>query len=328
MPTMQAIRIPRYGNSDVLEIAELPRPTPGAREVLLRVQAASINAADLHMLHGSPGLLRLAMGLRAPRIKALGADVAGVVEAVGEGVTEFSVGDEVLGDLSGSGFGACAEVAVAPANVLVRKPPALKWSDAAALPMAAVTALHGLRDAGRVLAGERVLVTGAAGGVGSFAVQIARTLGAEVAAVVRPAKADVVRALGVSEIHDEASLAAGALDGRFDLVLDAAAFRGVFGWRRALRRGGRCVVVGGTFGATLASGLLGPLVGPLLGRGFGTYMSKPNAKDLQQIVDWASTGVIRPIVDRTYPLTQAAAAVAWLEERRVRGKVVVVVDAA
>ena len=325
---MKAITVPRYGSSEVLVLSEVEAPVPREEDVLVDVVAASLNAADGHVVHGTLLPIRLAFGLRRPaKIRALGADVAGRVRAVGARVSGFSVGDAVIADLSGHGFGACAEQVCAPARVFVKKPASLSFTEAAALPMAGMTALMGLREVGAVRAGEQVLVVGAAGGIGSFAVQIARVLGAEVTAACRAEKADVVSALGVNEVVDTSSLdealARGTLDDRFDVVFDCAAYRSPFAFRRVLRQGGRYVLAGGAMTPILQTAFLGPFVGLATGRRFLSFIEMADPARLAEVVALAEAKKIRPVIDRVFPLAEGAAALRPLEGRRTRGKIVV-----
>lgn len=324
---MRAVTLPEYGSADSLVVRDVEAPVPGDEDVLVDVAAASLNAADWHIIHGDPFPLRLALGLRRPKIVAIGADVAGRVCAVGAKVRGFEVGDEVLADLSGSGFSAFAEQACAPARVWVKKPAGLSFVDAAALPMAGMTALTGLRDVGKLRSGQRVLVVGATSGVGTFAVQIARALGADVTATSRAEKADLLEGLGFTDIIDstalDATLASGALDRRFDLVFDCAAYRSPFAFHRALPKGGRYVQVGGEMAQLMKAALIGPLVGLATGRRFGTFLQTANAALLSEVVALVDEGKVRPIVDRVFPLDDAAAAVRHMEARQTRGKIVI-----
>jgi len=324
---MRAVTLPEYGSADSLVVRDVEAPVPGDEDVLVDVIAASLNAADWHIIHGEPFPLRLAFGLRRPKIVAIGADVAGRVRAVGARVEGFSVGDEVIADLSGSGFSAFAEQACAPARLWVKKPAGLSLVDAAALPMAGMTALRGLRDVGKLRSGERVLVVGATSGVGTFAVQIARAFGADVTATSRAEKADLLKGLGITDIIDsnalDDTLASGALDRRFDLVFDCAAYRSPFAYQRTLPKGGRYVQVGGAMAQLMKAALLGPLVGLATGRRFGTFLQTADAALLSEVVALVDEGNVRPIVDRVFPLDDAAAAVRHMEARHTRGKIVI-----
>ncbi|WP_147372994.1 NAD(P)-dependent alcohol dehydrogenase, partial [Calidithermus terrae] len=248
---MKAMVYTRYGSPDVLELKEVPKPVPKAGEVLVRVHATALNAADWRLLTGTPRLLRLMFGLFRPKHPVLGADVAGRVEAVGKDVKGFKPGDEVFGDLSGSGLGGLAEYVCAKEQALALKPPRLAFEEAAAVPMAAVTALQGLRDAGGIRPGQEVLINGASGGVGTFAVQIAKALGARVTAVCSSQKVDLARSLGADHVVDYAKEDFTKSGRSYDLILDVAAYRPFSEYRPALGPQGVYALVGGHFNRIL-----------------------------------------------------------------------------
>jgi NADPH:quinone reductase-like Zn-dependent oxidoreductase len=327
---MRAIPVTAYGSPDLLVVRDvLDVAAPGEHDLVVEVAAASVNAADCYAVRGSPFPIRLTLGLLRPKIAALGVDVAGRVCAIGSKVTELSVGDEVIADLSGVGLGAFAEQVRAPALVWVKKPTCLSLQQAAAVPMAGMTALEGLRDVAKVQAGERVLVVGAAGGVGSFAVQIARALGAEVTAVCGASKASRISSLGVAEILEASRLdellARGSLDDRFEVVFDCAAYRSPFAFGRSLRRAGRFVCVGGAMSRLLQTAFLGPLVGLATRRRYFMFMQRPRAALLAEVVALIEKGEVRPLIDRTFAFDEVAEAVRHLEDRRVCGKILLAI---
>ncbi|MEW9547386.1 NAD(P)-dependent alcohol dehydrogenase [Nonomuraea sp. NPDC050783] len=326
---MKAIRHRAYGGPDVLELQELPTPAPGDGEVLVRVRAAAVNPGDWHRMRGAPYAFRAAAGLTRPRTGALGADLAGHVEAVGRGVTGFRPGDEVFGHATGAG--AFAEhVAVRHDGPLLAKPAALTFEQAAAVPTSAITALRGLRDVGRVGRGRRVLVNGASGGVGTFAVQIARALGAEVTAVCRTANAGLVRSLGAAHVLDytERSFTADVPAGGYDVILDNVGDHSLPACRRALAprgtyitnsgKGGRWL---GPMGRILAANLLS-LAGR---RRFASYMARPRKDILAAVRDLLERGELAPVIDRTYPLAETAEAMRHFETGHPAGKIVITV---
>lgn len=320
---MKSIQCPKYGPPEGLVLADVLKPTPGSGEVLVKIEAASINAADWHIMRADPWMVRLGMGFSKPKIKGLGADVAGRIEAVGTNVQHLKPGDEVFGDLSGCGFGSFAEYVCVPETVVIPKPANLSFIEAAAMPMAAVTALNGLRNAGKIKEGQKVLVLGATGGVGSFAVQLAQALGAEVTAVGSPAKADMLHSLGAKRVIDYTQVDVTKAGVEYDLILDAAAYRPIYAYRRALRPSGTYVLVGGAMGPLMQAGILGPIYGLLSGRKFKSYLSKPNPQDLLYIKQLAEEGKIHPVLDRTFPLAQVPEAIRHLEQRRAKGKVTI-----
>lgn len=324
MPTMRAIVRDRYGPPAVLRLEQIPVPTPGAGDVLVRVRAASVNAGDWHILRADPFLVRLAVGgLFRPRHRVLGSDVAGVVEAVGAGVTAFRPGDEVFGDLSASGFGAFAEYACAPHRAFAPKPANTTFEEAAALPLAAGTALQGLRDKGRIRAGQRVLIHGASGGVGTCAVQIARAFGAEVHAVCGTANVDMVRSLGAADVVDYTREDCTRGGPRFDLILDTACHRSPLRFRKALRPGGIYVMVGGAVARMFEAMLLGGLVSRFGSRTTTSVMAAPRQADLLAVKDLVDAGRLRPVVARRYELAGVADAIAHLEHGHPGGKLVI-----
>ena len=321
---MRAIVARRYGSPDVLRLEDVEKPAPEEDEVLIDVHAAGLNAADWHILRASPPLVRLmGVGLLTPNDEIPGADVAGVVEAVGRDVTRFQPGDEVFGDLSDSGHGAFAEYVCAPEDALAPKPSNLTFEEAAAVPLAAVTALQGLRK-GRIRRGQRVLITGASGGVGTFAVQIAKSVGAEVTGVCSTSKVDLVRSIGADHVLDYTW--EDFAEGRYDLLLDAGAYRSILDCRRALRPDGTYVMVGGSTANLLQAMLLGPLLSMLDGRTFHSLMAEPNREDLIEIGGLVEAGDVVPAIDRRFPLAAVPDAIRYLEDGRARGKVVVTVD--
>ena len=322
---MRAVVQLGYGSPDLLHVAQIPRPAPGPDDVLLRVQAAGVDRGTWHMLAGTPYAVRLAVGVRRPRNPVPGIDVSGTVTAVGSGVTGFAVGDEVFGVARGS----FAEYALAASDRLARRPASLDPIHAAALPVSAGTALKAL-DAGHVSAGQKVLVTGASGGVGSYAVQLAKALGAEVTAVAGPAKQDFVRSLGADHAldHTREDFAAGAH--RYDLIIDIAGNPSISRLRRALTPKGTAVIVGGENAGRitgLARQLRALAVSPFVGQRFTVVVYRSRAEDLARLVEFVDANSVVPAVDRTFPLDQAADALNHLVAGTVRGKLVVDVGA-
>jgi NADPH:quinone reductase-like Zn-dependent oxidoreductase len=322
-PPMKAISHTRYGPPNVLRLAEMPRPSPKGNEVLVKVLAASVNSWDWDLFKGRPLIYRLLFGIFKPRYPIIGSDIAGRVEAVGSDVTQFRPGDEVYGDISGSGFGAFAEYACAPANVLALKAPAMSFGQAAATPQAGVLALQGLRQ-GQLAAGQRVLVNGAGGGVGTFAVQMAKAAGAEVTGVDRADKQDLLRTLGADCVLDYRRDDFARIGQTYDLVLDMVASHSVPECQRVLAPGGRYVIVGGRVATLFRVALLGGWSRPE-GKKVSVLMHKPNPSDLHELNALFEAGIINPVIDRTYPLREAAAAVRYLGEGHVRGKLVLTV---
>jgi NADPH:quinone reductase-like Zn-dependent oxidoreductase len=325
--TMRAIVQDVYGDTaDVLRLEEVARPVAGAGQVLVRVAAAGVDRGVWHLMAGKPYVARLILGLRAPRKPVPGMALAGTVEAVGAGVTTLQVGDEVYG----AGDGTFAEYAVAKAGRLAPRPGNLSPTQAAALPVSATTALQAVRDHGRVRAGQKVLVIGASGGVGSFAVQIATAFGAEVTGVSSGAKADLVRSLGADSVVDYAvgnGLEVGDL--RFDVVLDIGGNRPLRQLRRVLAPNGTLVIVGGEGGGRvlgIGRQLLAAALSPFVRQKLGFFVAMDTTADLVALAGLVEAGQVTPAVDRTFPLAEAPAAVSYLTGGSARGKVVVEVS--
>jgi len=320
---MKAIVQHVYGGPEVLGLEEVPSPTPGDGEVLVSVRAASVNAGDWHLMRADPFFLRLMYGgLLRPKHRTPGSDVAGIVEAVGPGVNEFVPGDDVFGELSEHGFGAFAEYACAPADAFAPMPAGATYEQAAAVPVAGLAALQALRDDGEVEPGDRVLVNGASGGVGTFAVQIAKHFGAEVTGVCSTRNVDLVRSLGADRVVDYTREDVTERDEPYDLILDAAAFRSPLAYRPILASGGAYVLVGGSTARLFQTMLLGPWVRRSEIR-MTVHMSKPNRDDLGVLKGLVEGGAVAPVLDRSYPLAEVPDAIRRLEARRVSGKVVI-----
>lgn len=323
---MKAIVQRAYGGVDVLAFCDVETPAIGPEEVLIRVVAAGVDRGTWHLMTGLPYLMRLTgFGLRAPRNPVPGLDVAGVVEQVGARVTGFAPGDEVFGIAAGS----FAELARARADKLVAKPRDLAFADAATVAVSGLTALQGVRDHGRVSAGQRVLVIGASGGVGTFAVQVAKALGAHVTAVCSTAKTVLVATLGADEVIDYTAEDLGSRGGRYDVVLDIGGNRGLSTLRQVLRPDGRLVIVGGENGGRWFGGvdrqLRALLLSPFLGQSLRTFVSSANARDLAVLKELITSGRVTPAVDVTFPLGDARVAVEYVGSGRARGKVALTV---
>lgn len=348
MTTMRRIDVTRYGGPDVLRAVDVPVPEPGAGEIRVRVEAASLNAGDHHLMRGTPFVVRLMFGLRRPKDGRLGSDVAGTVEAVGAGVDDLAVGDRVVGDLSNAGFGSFAERAVGPAEAFARIPEGLDVEAAATLPVAAVTALQALRDHGGIAAdagegpsgdetaaddddrgrgGARsapsVLVNGASGFVGTCAVQLARVFGCTVTGTARTSKLDLVERAGASCVIDFTQDDPTAGEGGYDVVIDAGCRRSPFDWRRTLKEGGRYVLVGGDFRRLLEVMLTGRLRAGK-GRTMTTMLCTPDQGDLALVVRLAAEGRLSIPVDRRFTLDEMPDAMRRYEAGEARGKLVVV----
>ncbi len=321
---MKAIARSTYGSAEVLKLQEVDKPTVSDQGVLVKVHATSVNAGDWHLMRGTPVISRLMYGgLRQPKVKILGFDVAGQVEAVGQNVTQFKSGDHVFGDLSECGFGAFAEYVCAKESALVLKPDTISFEQAAAVPGAALAALQGLRDYGHIQPGQKVLIHGASSGVGSFAVQIAKAFGAEVTAVCSTKKVDKVRSLGADHVIDytQSDVTESGID--YDLILDAAAYRSVFDYFSILKPNGTYVLVGGSIARLFQILLFGSLISRFSGRRITALASHPRQTDLQLLKDWLMSGTIAPLIDQIYSLEDLPSAICKLEQRQVTGKVVV-----
>lgn len=319
---MKAIVYTEYGPpSEVLQYQEVEKPVPADGEVLVKIHAASVNYGDTALVKGDPFLARLWSGLLKPKYTIPGGDIAGEVEAVGSGVTGFRAGDAVYGDIGGAGFGAYAEYASPPENALAPKPANLTFEGAAAAPQAAVVALQGLRNMGRVQPGEKALINGASGGIGTFAVQIAKAFGAEVTGVCSTRNLDAVRALGADHVVDytQEDFARGAA--RYDLIFDIVADRPTSDYVQTLNPGGRYVAC--AFNPT--SLFLGPLLSMTGDKTIRSLAHKPNRDDLIFMKELFEAGKVMPVIDRRYPLEQTAEAIRHCAEGNPRGKVVITV---
>jgi NADPH:quinone reductase-like Zn-dependent oxidoreductase len=314
---MRAFIWERYGPPELLRVAEVEKPVPGADEVLVRVQAVSVNPADWHSMRGKPLFSRATLGLLRPKYKILGVDVAGQVEAVGGGVIGFTPGDEVYANLLDHGYGGFAEYVSVPARAISPKPANLSLEDAAAVPMAGVTALQGLRHHGGLQPGQQVLVNGASGGVGTFAVQIAKSYGAEVTGVTSTGNLELVGSLGADHVVDYTTTDFVESGQRYDLVVDAVGNRSVPDLQRALGDDGKAAVIGFTSVPKLmAVSLRG-------GTDIAMVQAHSTSEDLAALAELIEAGKVRPQIDRRYPFAEIPAAIAYLEQGHARGKVVV-----
>jgi NADPH:quinone reductase-like Zn-dependent oxidoreductase len=327
---LRAIVQDRYGGPEVLALRDLAEPEIGDAEVLVHVVAAGLHIGDVFGVRGSPWPARLMTGLRRPKSGIPGSDVAGRVAAVGSGVTAFAPGDEVFGLSVWPAAGACAEYTRAASDKLVRKPADLTFEQAAAIPTSASAALHGLRDAGRLRAGQRVLINGASGGVGTFAVQIAKALGADVTAVCSTRNVELVRSLGADHVIDYTKEDFTQAGRRYDLILDNIENRSLSAVRRALAPDGTLVLNSGTGagGLRLIVRLIRPvLLSRFVRQNLRRYLSTPNQADLEFLKTLVEEGKLRPVIDTSYSLDETAAALRHIETGRASGKVVVAVAA-
>jgi 2-desacetyl-2-hydroxyethyl bacteriochlorophyllide A dehydrogenase len=325
---MKAMVNARYGSPDVMELKEVEKPAPQDNEILVKVRATSVNAADWHSLRGSPLIFRFQFGFPKPKITILGGDVAGEVEAVGAAVTQFKPGDAVFGDASVGGFGAFAEYVTVPEHLLVPKPATITFEQAAAVPLAATTALQGLRRAGEIRPGDKVLINGATGGVGTFAVQIAKSYGAEVTGVCNPKKMDTVRSIGADHVIDYTQEDFTRNGQQYDVIIDIAANHSALAYRRALSPQGRYIFVGfSTMAHMIGIIILGAWLSRTTSKDFIFMgMAEPNQQDLLFVSDLLETGKIVPYIDKTYPLSGVPDAIRHMEDRLVHGKIVITVD--
>ncbi|WP_438038888.1 NAD(P)-dependent alcohol dehydrogenase [Sorangium sp. So ce128] len=320
---MKAIVYDRYGSPDVLRIEEIPRPEIGDDDVLVRVHAASVNSWDWDLVTGTPVLFRF-WGLLRPKHKVPGADIAGRVEAVGKNVTRFRPGDEVFGDLCQGGWGGFAEYARARESALTPKPAGMTFEQAAALPQAGAMALQGLRDEGGLRPAQKVLINGAGGGVGTLAIQIATSLGAEVTGVDRTEKLETMRSAGAAEVIDYTKEDFTAGGKTYDLILDAAAHRSMFDYARALNRGGTYVMLGGSIGRIFQLLLVGPWISRSEQKKMRLLAAKAN-HDLAALGELFQAGKLSPVIDRCFPLDEVPDAFRYFGEGRARGKIVITV---
>jgi NADPH:quinone reductase-like Zn-dependent oxidoreductase len=326
---VKAIVRDRYGSPDILELTDIDKPEPGDDEVLLRVHAASVNPADWHILRGAPYIARMQFGLRKPKDRVLGCDVAGRVEAVGKNVTMLQPGEEVFGSPFMHGLGAFAEWVCISEDLLAPKPAALSFEQVAAVPLAASTALQGLRDQGRIEPGHEVLIMGASGGVGTFAVQIAKSFDAEVSGLCSTRNLEMVRALGADHVIDYTQEDFTHSGHKCDLIFQLAGTLSPSECRSALTSKGTLVISSGESDGRW----IGPVdrvikalvLSPFVSQKMASFTVKPNREDLQLLKQFIEDGSVTPVIDRTYPLAQVPEAIRYLEEGHARGKIVITV---
>jgi len=328
---MKAIVYRNYGSPDVLRLEEIEKPTAGDDEILIKVRAAAVNPLDL-LFRGTSYMVRMITGLRKPKDTRLGVDVAGQVEAVGRNVTQFKLGDAVFGTCKG----AFAEYVCASESAVVVKPDNVTFEQAASVPIAALTALQGLRlgglgDKGQIQAKHKVLINGASGGVGTFAVQIAKSFGADVTGVCSTKNVDMVRSIGAKQVFDytreDFTKSGQSYDQRYDLILDCVGNHSLLAHRRALNPNGVCVVAGAKgLWDFLTHALAAPVLSRLVSQKFVTFIAKLNKKDLTIMRELMADGKVTPVIDRRYSLSEVPEAMRYLETRHARGKVVITLD--
>jgi len=323
---MKAIVYEKYGLSDVLQLKEVEKPVPKDNELLVKVHASSINDWDWGLLRGKPFANRLMSGLLKPKkIKILGADIAGRVEAVGPKVVQFKPDDKVFGDLSGCGFGGFAEYVCARENALVLKPAYLTFEEAAAVPQGGALAMQGLSTKGQIQPGQRVLINGAGGGAGIFAIQIAKSFGAEVTGVDSTIKPDIMRSVGADHVVDytrENFTKRGEL---YNWILDFAAYNSIFEYKRALSSRGTYLIVGGSTPQIIQIALLGPFISMITSKKMGLLLHKQN-KGLDHMLELMEIGKVKPVIDKVYPLNKVPEAMRYFGEGLAKGKVVITLE--
>jgi NADPH:quinone reductase-like Zn-dependent oxidoreductase len=322
---MKAIIQTAYGApSDVLDLREVEKPSPKDGELLIKVQAASITFGDLAAVKGVPFIARLSLGIREPKIKTPGKDVAGQVEAAGSNVKQFKLGDKVFGDLSECGWGAYAQYVCVPEDAMVHMPENISFEEAAATPESGVVALQGLQDKGKIQSGQKVLIYGASGGIGTFAVQIAKSFGAEVTGVCSTRNLELVKSLGADHVIDYTQEDFSQNGKQYDLILATAGYRSIFDYKRALAPGGHYVATGGEMGQIFQPMLIGPWISSE-GRKMTNLSMKPDKNDLAFLKELIEAGKVSPVIDKSYPLSELSKALQYYGEGRSRGKVVVTI---
>ena len=322
---MKAIVCDKYGSPDVLELKEIKKPLPTENQVLVKVHTASLNFGNLVLLKGKPFLARFAFGLTRPKYSIPGGDIAGTVEAVGKNVKLFQIGDEVFGDLSGCGWGGFAEYVTVPEYALALKPTNISFEEAAATPMAGVTALQGLRDKGKIKSGHKVLIYGASGGVGTFAVQIAKSFGAEVTGVCSTRNLEILRSIGADHIIDYTKEDFTQDEECYDLILGVNGSNSISAYKRVLKPNGIFVHVGGSESQFLQTLFLGPFISMTGSKKISTLLQRANQKDLNYVKELLETGKVKPIIDKRYKLSEVTEAFNYFQEGHAQGKVVITV---
>ncbi|NEU30613.1 NAD(P)-dependent alcohol dehydrogenase [bacterium LRH843] len=322
---MKAIVCNKYGSPDVLELKEIKKPLPTENQVLVKVHSASLNFGNLVLLKGKPFLARFAFGLMRPKYPIPGGDIAGKVEAVGKDVKLFQVGDEVFGDLSGCGWGGFAEYVTVPEYALALKPANISFEEAAATPMAGVTALQGLRDKGKIKSGQKVLIYGASGGVGTFAVQIAKSFGVEVTGVCSTRNLEILHSIGADNIIDYTKEDFTKNEECYDLVLGVNGSNSISAYKRVLKPNGNFVHVGGSESQFFQTLVLGPFISMTGSKKISNLLQRVNQKDLNYVKELLETGKVKPIIDKRYKLSEVTEAFKYFQEGHAQGKVVITV---
>lgn len=321
---MKAVVYTKYGSPDVLQYKDVEKPEHSEDEVLVKVHTASVNPLDWHALRGKPFMQRFETGLFGPKLKILGADVAGLVEAVGRNVTQFQPGDEVFGDLYWCGYGAFAEYVSIPAYAVALKPTNITFEQAAAVPQAAITALHALRNQGQIQSWQKVLINGASGGVGTFAVQIAKSFGAEVTGVCSTRNQGLARSIGADHVIDYTQKDFTQNGQQYDLIIDIAANHSLAKLEHVLNPGGICVVVGfSTLVHMIQVNYQGPRISKAGNKKMGMLLPEEDKKDLDYLKELLEAGKVVPVIDRCYTFNEVPDAIRYLEEGHSRGKVVI-----
>ena len=322
---MRAVVHEKYGSPDVLEVKEVQKPIPDDHQVLIKVRAASLNFGNLVLLKGEPFLARFAFGLRKPKFTIAGSDIAGTVEAVGKNIKQFQPGDEVFGDLSECGWSGFAQYAVATEQAIALKPSNLSFEEAAAVPMAGATALQALRDKGKVQSGQKVLINGASGGVGTFAAQIAKAFGAEVTAVVSTRNVEIAESLGVDNVIDYTKENFTEKEEKYDVIISVNGNYPLTAYHRVLNQNGIFVLIGGHVSQLPQVMTLGPLMSLTGNKKMHSFMHRPKQEDLVFLKELLEAGKVKSVIDRTYTLNEAPEAFRYLAEGHAKGKVVITV---
>ncbi|MCE7994859.1 MAG: NAD(P)-dependent alcohol dehydrogenase [Roseivirga sp.] len=322
---MKAIVYEKYGSPEVFELREVQKPVPARGQVLVKIHASSLNVLDWHLMRGKPLFMRLVKGLFRPKSQIIGADVSGIVESIGPGITEFTPGDAVFGDTTLTGYGGFAEYIALPESSLVKKPENISHEEAGAVSIAALTALQGLKYEAKLQPGQKVMIIGASGGVGTFAVQIAKAMGAEVTAVCSTHKIDQAYALGADQVIDYKTEDVFANRGHYDLVFAVNGYNALIKYKRALKPGGRYVIVGGDGIQLVEATFLGRLLFAFSSKKLGIWNAKPTKADLQTLADLIESGKLKTFIDRKYPLAEMPDAMRYLAEGHARAKVVITI---